>query len=109
MLKKLTITLFFQSVTFASLFAQTAAQDRKEVENERDSFLRMNRQIFARHEDPGSGDVSASDQMKSIEIKLRTALQGSIARALRAPGPTASEVTDAVREIQGEMTFGRTT
>ena len=45
--------------------------------------------------------------MNSIEAKLRAAIHGAIGQALRAPNPTASGVTDAVREVQGEMTFGR--
>ncbi len=110
MLKKfISITLFLQSVGAGSLFGQTTAtaQEHGDVDSQRDNFLRMNRQIFARHEDPGSGNVHAPDQVKLIEARLRAGIQGSIAQALRAPNPIASGVADAIREIQGAMTFGR--
>jgi hypothetical protein len=108
MLKKLiSITLLLQSAGFGSLFGQTTAQAREDANAQRDNFLQMNRQIFARHEDPGSGNVQAPDRVKLIEARLRAAIQRSIAHSLRGPNPIAGEVTDAIREIQGAMTFGR--
>ncbi len=89
MLKTLiTTTLSLQLIGGASLFAQTTAQERKD---QRDSFLQMNREIFARHEDAGRRKRPRAGSGESIEAKLRAAIHGAIGQALRAPNPTASD------------------
>src|SRR5579863_635616 len=108
MLDKLRTVISFLTLAGAGLlFAQITAQSQKELEHERASFLQMNRQIYARYDDPESGKVVAQEQVKLIEDKLRAAIQGAIARVLRTPNPTAADVTVAISGIQGELTFGR--
>jgi hypothetical protein len=69
-----------------------------------DRYIRLNRQIYARHKDPGSGELNRSDgKFKSASQQLHNMISQEIEIALAAPNPSDGSIVNAISTLQGEM------
>lgn len=70
------------------------------------AYLQLNRAIYARHGDEGSGrSEKAGDNFKSASQQLSKLIGKEIELALASSKPSPSSVTAAISNLQGEMTF----
>ena len=70
------------------------------------AYQQLNRQIYARHEDPGSGNLNFLEEKgRSATRQLQDMIAKEIDLALVAPGPSAKTISSAIAGLQGEMTL----
>lgn len=70
------------------------------------AYLQLNRKIYARHEDPGSGNLNFSkEKQDSATQQLHEMIEREIDLALSAPKPSAKTVSSAIAALQGEITL----
>jgi hypothetical protein len=86
-------------------FAQTGAHVSGERELRRATYIQLNRQIFARHEDADSEKfhISKPDKVAEIRYQLHKLISDEISSVLNGPTPSADAVKTAITNIQGEM------
>jgi hypothetical protein len=101
------------SITFLSLMvctqgfgqskptaADSSAQQRTEA------YQHLNRQIYARREDPGSGSLNSYDRnMLSISKQLDSMIAREVETALAAPKPSAESIVASISALQGSMSL----
>ncbi len=70
------------------------------------AYLQLNRKIYARHENPGSGDLDISKgEGHSANQQLNEMIAKEIGLALSAPKPSAKSVSSAIAALQGDITL----
>jgi hypothetical protein len=70
------------------------------------TYVQLNRQIYARHSDPGSGELNASDdKVKSASQQLHDMLSQEIQTALSAPKASETTVVAAISALQGDLSM----
>ncbi len=75
-------------------------------ENRTVVYSRLNRQIYARHGDAGSGQLNGSDvKFRAAGDQLSKMVSKEIELALAVPKSTASSITASVAKLQGELTL----
>ena len=88
-------------------FAQTSATTHVSGEREQRhaSYLQLNRQIFARHEDRDSEKVHVSESGKVTEIRsqLHQLISDEIDSVLNSSAPSKNSIKAALANLQGEM------
>ena len=88
-------------------FAQTSERTKVsgELESRHVTYVQLNRQIFARHQDPDSekAHISQPDRVAGIRSQLHKLLVDEIDSTLNGPSPSASNVKNAVTSVQGDI------
>lgn len=100
--------LFTFILIFLSFHADSqtsiAGPGKSDVQKRHAAYLGTNGQIFASHEDPGSGKLNFSDAKASAATKqLHEMIAAEIDLALSAQKVSAKNVTSAIAALQGEM------
>lgn len=66
-----------------------------------DAYRQLNRQIYARREDPGSGNLNSYDEkMQSASQQLDAMIAGEIEAVLCAPKPSAESIVASISALQ---------
>ncbi len=97
-------------VTFVRLgLAQASDNSQRPDEHAQDrkAYLKLNRQIFARHEDPDSEKfhVSQPDKVSEIKSQLHKLVSQEIRAVLEKPSASARDLTASISALQGELNF----
>lgn len=70
------------------------------------AYSQLNRQIYARHADTGSGQLNEShDSMQAASERLGKMMTNEIEIALGAAKTSASNITAAISKLQGDLTL----
>ena len=70
------------------------------------AYQQLNRQIYARHEDPGSGSLNFSGEKgRSANRQLHDMIAKEIDLSLSTSKPSAESISSAIAAIQGEITL----
>ena len=70
------------------------------------AYQQLNRQIYARHEDPGSGSLNFSEEKgRSATRQLQDMIAKEIDLSLSAPKHSAESMSSAIAAVQGEITL----
>lgn len=107
----MTKTIFFAFLLNAlSLggFAQAngPAQFNPSVQERHRAYVELNREIYARHGDEGSGQSDkAGEKFKSASQQLYKMVSKEIELALASSEPSPGSITTAISNLQGEMTL----
>lgn len=106
-----TVGLAFLLISFCNqVFSQSnattppdpGAQKRHEI------YREANRQVYARHEDPGSGKLNASEQnVRSIAKQLDSMISQEIETALSTPKPSPQSIISAIAALQGDISLSK--
>lgn len=81
-----------------------AGPDEPDAQKRHSAYVRANRQIYASHEDPGSGALNFSDAKASVISKqLHEMVSKEIDLTLSARKVSANDVTSAISALQGKM------
>jgi len=88
------------------IFAQSnlAAPTDSDVQKRHTEYFQLNRQIYTRHEDPGSGQLSDAKAAAASE-KLHEMISSEIDRALADPKPSERRVGSAIAALQGDLSL----
>ena len=107
---KRTISLTFLSLallSFRGLSQTNVTTLSKPNSAERGAaYLQLNRQIYARHEDQSSGNLSdVPDKANSLERQLQNMIAEEIDRVLADPKVSAASIASSISKLQGEMSL----
>jgi hypothetical protein len=79
-----------------------AADPQKRHQN----YLQVNRQIYARHGDPGSGKLNTSDdKIQLLTEQLHEIISQEIETALASAKASDSSIAGAILELQGDLSM----
>jgi hypothetical protein len=102
------LTALFWVTLSQSGLAQTAGLSRTggTPQSRRSTYLQLNRKIYARHQDAGSGQLNDSNDSKQLTADQLNKLIGSeIKLALATPGASAASVTASIANLQGDLSL----
>jgi hypothetical protein len=105
-----------KSMTFALLFTVLSCTGRAQTsdspeapaspQERRQNYLQLNRQIYARHQDPSSGQLNASEEKaRSKRDQLHNMIAKEIDMALAAPNPSDGSIAGAISSLQGDLSM----
>ncbi len=101
-------TSLLAAVLSCPAFAQTAdpSESSAAIQQRHTAYLKLNRQIYARRGDPDSGQLNGSNEGVALATKqLEEMMAKEIDMALAAPNPSASNISSAIRNLQGDITL----
>ena len=97
----------FVLISFCNqIFGQSSAATPSDssAQKRHEAYREANRQVYARHEDPGSGNLNASEQnVRSIAKQLDSMIGKEIEMALSTPEPSPQRVISAIAALQGDI------
>jgi hypothetical protein len=107
MIKTTFIALFFATLP-CGINAQTssAAQQNATSQERHQNYIQLNRQIYARHDDPGSEKLnSPNEKVKATSQQLHKMITEEIATVLSGPAASESGIINAIATLQGEQSL----
>lgn len=70
------------------------------------TYFQLNRQIYARHQDSGSGGLSGlADKFQAVTDQLDKLISHEVKVALNSPGASAATITSAISKLQGQLSL----
>lgn len=88
-------------------FAQTTSSSQPDVTEERhQSYVQLNRQIYARHDDPGSERFDLpKEKVAATSQQLHKMITDEIAGVLSGPATSERRIVTAISTLQGEQSL----